>query len=124
MAKIYYEQCLGRARHIVNFHNGTKLHNDGSLFFDMNIFRNAKDAAKFVRDLKQDGYRHRDSFRANRILCYPGGFSITILREQGFCILNTPEYKDTKISRSTAAQLLTGIRKGIRDLNQSREAAL
>ena len=38
-------------------HDGTKFHKDGSKFFDIAIFSNAKKAEAYERDLKAQGYR-------------------------------------------------------------------
>jgi len=47
---------IRRGCHTVNFHDGTKTHHDGSPFFDMKIFHNARDAQKCIRLLKASGY--------------------------------------------------------------------
>lgn len=55
--KTYYSQDnIGCAKYTVSFHNGEKLHDDGSPFFDMRIFRRKADRNKFVSDLTQQGY--------------------------------------------------------------------
>ena len=55
-AKVYRWLTMGRARHTVSFHDGEKSHDDGSPFFDMKIFRNARDAQRFVKSLRSEGY--------------------------------------------------------------------
>lgn len=57
--KTYNATRMDRARHTVSFHDGIKTHPDGSPFYDLRIFRNAKDAAKFVNQLRRDGYTER-----------------------------------------------------------------
>lgn len=47
---------IGKAKYVVNFHNGVKTHKDGSQFFDMRIFKNKKDLAKFTNELISEGY--------------------------------------------------------------------
>ena len=47
---------IGKARYVVNSHDGEKTHPDGSEFFDIEIFRNKKDLAQCVAGLKSDGY--------------------------------------------------------------------
>lgn len=47
---------VGKARHVISFHDGVKTHNDGSPFFDVSIFNRKRDANRFVRALKADGY--------------------------------------------------------------------
>lgn len=48
---------IGKAKYVVNFHNGEKQHKDGSKFFDIKIFSNKKHRDKFVTSLRQQGYR-------------------------------------------------------------------
>jgi hypothetical protein len=47
---------IGKAKHVVNFHNGAKIHGDGSPFYDMRIFKNKKEMNKFIKDLLKKGY--------------------------------------------------------------------
>ena len=54
--KMYRELTLRRAFHTVSFHDGVKTYRDGSPFFDLKIFRNQRNAARFVAGLKRDGY--------------------------------------------------------------------
>ena len=52
----------------------------------------------------------------DKIIQYPG-ISIRVLGDRTACLFTSlacPEYNDTRISRKTAAQLLVGVRKGIR----------
>lgn len=46
-----YRQNVGKSRHVVSFHDGTKLNDDGSPFYDVRIFSRKGDAAKFMADL-------------------------------------------------------------------------
>lgn len=55
-AKVYRWLTMGRARHTVSFHDGEKSHSDGSPFFDLKIFSNAREAQKFVKSLQGEGY--------------------------------------------------------------------
>jgi hypothetical protein len=50
------QENIGRARYVVNYHDGTKTHTDGSPFFDIRIFSNKKDLEKFTRELKAAGF--------------------------------------------------------------------
>lgn len=54
--KIYRFTTLRRGQHTVSFHDGVKIHKDGSPFFDMAVFRNAKKADDFIKELKAEGY--------------------------------------------------------------------
>ena len=47
---------VGRAKYVVNFHDGVKTHSDGSEFFDIAIFSNKKKMKDFIKSLKVDGY--------------------------------------------------------------------
>lgn len=49
-------QNVGRAKYVVRFHDGTKKHRDGSDFYDIRIFRNAKHLRRFVGALKAAGF--------------------------------------------------------------------
>lgn len=58
--KTYYEmQNVGRARYVVNYHNGVKTHRDGSNFYDIAIFSNGKKKDAFVKELQANGYREK-----------------------------------------------------------------
>ena len=47
---------IGKAKYTISYHDGKKKHKDGSDFFDIQIFRNKKDLAKFVNTLHKGGY--------------------------------------------------------------------
>ena len=49
-------QNIGRAKYVINFHNGVKQHEDGSRFFDIHIFKNKKLFTKAINKLKKEGY--------------------------------------------------------------------
>jgi len=48
---------IGKAKYVVNYHNGMKTHADGSEFFDIAIFKNKQKLLKFTNELKQQGYK-------------------------------------------------------------------
>jgi len=48
---------IGHAKYVVNFHDGIKKYEDGSDFYDINIFKNKKLLTAFVHELVGDGYR-------------------------------------------------------------------
>lgn len=59
-SKNYYTQDnVGKARYVVNFHDGKKTHNDGSPFYDIRTFSNKIQRDAFVKDLKSKGYKER-----------------------------------------------------------------
>lgn len=49
-------QNIGKAKYVVNHHDGIKQHADGSPFFDVSIFSNKKRLNQFVSELRQEGY--------------------------------------------------------------------
>lgn len=61
MNKYYNEQFnIGKAKYVVNFHDGVNTHNDGSPFYDIKIFRNARAQRVFVNRLITAGYQKRN----------------------------------------------------------------
>lgn len=56
--KTFNEQSnIGKAKYVVNYHNGEKTHNDGSPFFDIAIFSNKRKKNRFVRELLRLSYK-------------------------------------------------------------------
>ena len=53
------QENIGRARYVVNHHDGVKTHRDGSPFFDLTIFSNKKKLRPFVHSLKLAGYTEK-----------------------------------------------------------------
>ena len=49
---------VGKSKYVISYHDGKKKHKDGSDFFDIQIFRNKKDLAKFVNALHRGGYKY------------------------------------------------------------------
>jgi hypothetical protein len=52
----YLMQNIGRAKYVVNFHDGVKKHKDGSDFYDIAIFHNKKKLVLFLKELARAGY--------------------------------------------------------------------
>jgi len=50
---------IGRAKYVVNSHDGIKTHRDGSRFFDVAIFKNKKKLNLYIKSLKENGYAER-----------------------------------------------------------------
>lgn len=48
---------VGRAKYVVNYHNGERKWQDGSDFFDIAIFHSKKKRDKFVNELEKQGYK-------------------------------------------------------------------
>lgn len=60
MNKNYYVMSnVGKARHVVNFHDGEKTHADGSEFYDVRIANNKRDRDAFIAELQRSGYTER-----------------------------------------------------------------
>lgn len=57
MKRFYTMNNVGKAKYVVNHHDGQKKHPDGSPFFDLSIFSNKRKFHGFVRDLVKEGYR-------------------------------------------------------------------
>lgn len=50
---------VGKAKHVINYHDGIKKHNDNSRFFDIAIFKSKKKMKNFIKELKADGYTYQ-----------------------------------------------------------------
>ncbi len=48
---------VGKARYVINYHDGEKTHKDGSDFKDIAIFSNKKDYEKYRKYLLSQGYK-------------------------------------------------------------------
>ena len=40
MKNFYIRYNIGKSKYVVNYHNGERLHSDGSPFYDIEIFKN------------------------------------------------------------------------------------
>ena len=56
MIRFYIQNNIGRAKYVVNHHNGEDKHKDGSDFYGISIFKNKKKLAKFIVELQNSGY--------------------------------------------------------------------
>ena len=50
---------IGKAKYVVNYHDGIKQHKDGSEFFDIAIFSNKQKLNTFINTLKSQGYKQQ-----------------------------------------------------------------
>jgi len=57
MKRFYIQNNIGKAKYVVNSHDGNTKHSDGSDFFDIHIFHNKKKLNSFVSELFKSGYR-------------------------------------------------------------------
>lgn len=48
---------VGKAKYVLNYHDGVKTHKDGSDFKDIAIFSNKKDYEKYRKYLLSQGYK-------------------------------------------------------------------
>ena len=51
---------VGRAKYVVNFHDGESTHKDGSEFWAIALFHNIKKRDAFIKDLLKEGYIGRN----------------------------------------------------------------
>jgi hypothetical protein len=56
MKRFYTQTNIGKAKYVVNYHDGVKKHKDGSDFFDVAIFTNKKKFTAFASRLVAEGY--------------------------------------------------------------------
>ena len=56
MKVFHWHTQIGRAKYVISYHDGVKKHGDGSPFFDMEIFSNKVEHAKFIKKLLAQGY--------------------------------------------------------------------
>jgi len=84
MGKKRYNQKdgVGKSKYVISYHDGKKKHKDGSDFFDIQIFRNKKDLAKFVNTLHKGGYVYGFNESVNEAK-YKVGDTITVIRKDG-----------------------------------------
>jgi len=50
---------VGRAKYVINYHNGKRFHIDGSRFFDILLFRNKRKFDNAIKTLLADGYAEK-----------------------------------------------------------------
>lgn len=55
----YVMYGIGKAKYVVNFHNGVSKHKDKSDFYDIKIFKNKIKLNSFIKDLLKQGYKER-----------------------------------------------------------------
>ena len=61
MKNFYSQDSIGKSKYTISYHNGTKTHDDGSPFYDIATFKNKKMRNGFIRKLKSEGYKCRES---------------------------------------------------------------
>lgn len=56
MKRYHTQDNIGKAKYVVNYHDGAKTHSDGSDFFDIAIFKSKKERDAFIALLVYAGY--------------------------------------------------------------------
>ena len=65
--KFNVQYNVGKAKYVVNFHDGVSKHKDGSDFYGIRIFKNIKDFEQFQQKLLSEGYKEaKVSMKANK----------------------------------------------------------
>lgn len=60
MAKVFNTMYgVGKAKYVVNFHDGVQTHKDGSPFFGIATFKNKKKFEGFQKELIENGYSEK-----------------------------------------------------------------
>lgn len=57
MKKFHLMYNVGKAKYVVNYHDGIKKHKDNSQFYDIRIFKNKKNFNSFIKELKLEDYK-------------------------------------------------------------------
>lgn len=57
MKRYYSQMNIGRAKYVVNFHDGVQTHKDGSPFYAIAIFKSKYKANAFIDLLISQGYK-------------------------------------------------------------------
>ena len=84
---------VGKAKYVVNYHDGVKKHNDGSRFYDTRLFSNKLEMNKFIKFLKKEGYKLDTFFKDQE----PVKEEIENREE---IIMDSPAYGDPETSRA------------------------
>jgi hypothetical protein len=50
---------VGKAKYVINYHDGVSTHKDGSKFYDIAIFSNKKEFENKIKELEKLGYKRR-----------------------------------------------------------------
>lgn len=54
--QFHTQNNIGKAKYVISSHDGVKTHNDGSPFYDIEIFSNKQKFNKEIKNLKTQGY--------------------------------------------------------------------
>ena len=53
----YIQKNIGQSKYVLNYNDGIQKHNDGSLFFGIEIFSNIKKLNNRIKELRLLGYK-------------------------------------------------------------------
>ena len=53
----YTQENVGKAKYVVNLHDGIKKHKDGSSFFDIVIFKSKKKFNEYCKNVLKKNYK-------------------------------------------------------------------
>ena len=59
MKEYYFQYNIGKSKYVVCYSDGQKKHKDGSMFFDVAIFKSKTKMDGFVSQLLAAGYTYR-----------------------------------------------------------------
>lgn len=55
--QFYQQNNIGKSKYVITLQDGIKTHSDGSLFWDIRIFKNQIKLKACVKELVKDGYK-------------------------------------------------------------------
>ena len=61
MKDYYLQRNIGKAKYVLNFHDGVQTYKDGSPFYECWIFKNKPSLDAFIAKLESEGYTERKS---------------------------------------------------------------
>ncbi len=101
-------QGVGKAKYVVNYHDGVKVHRDGSPFFDIAIFSSLAKKDQFVRKLESLGFT-RGAFRNPPISAQWDKMTT----RQRIAVMNAAGYEGGYVVNRTWKQLDASIKSNI-----------
>jgi len=58
--KLYnIQERIGKAKYVINYHDGISVHKDNSPFFGIKIFKNKRDLNKCEQEFLNKGYKYK-----------------------------------------------------------------
>ena len=84
---------VGKAKYVVNYHDGVKKYNDGSRFYDTTLFSNKLKMNKFIKFLKKEGYKLDTFFKDQELVKEE-------IEKREEIIMDSPAYGDSETSQT------------------------